>query len=526
MAPKLPDIPEAELTPAVIQLLEFIRYQSELMQAMRDEIAVLKGNKTRPKIKPSKMDENTGTDKNKKSAGDKRPGSGKKNKTRELQIHKTVDIPAENVPDGSKFKGYKEFVVQDIVIKPHNIKFRMERWRTSSGSYVQGELPAWVKGHFAPPLISYIQYQYYQCYVTQPLLQEQLFEFGFDISSGQINRILTEGNDDFHAEKDEILSTGLEISPYVNVDDTGARHAGRNGYATHIGNELFAWFQSTQSKSRINFLELLRSGYGDYVLIPESIEYMKDQKLAESKLRFLKENLNRTFKDKQEWMSLLEKKGFEDYRHIRIATEGALMGSVLTHGINSELVILSDDAGQFNILLHALCWVHAERTINKLVPFSEEQRNDLEMIRGQIWEFYGELKAFKRQPASEKAYELDARFEEIFTTRTGFEMLNQALKRLHKNKDELLVVLKRPEIPLHNNASETDIREYVKRRKVSGGTRSDPGRRSRDSFISIKKTCRKLRQSFWEYLNDRNSGKNAIPRLACLMRQMEITSSY
>jgi hypothetical protein len=78
--------------------------------------------------------------------------------------------------------------------------------------------------------------------VTQPLILEQLRELGSDISAGQVNRIITEGHDDFHAEKDEILRAGLEVSGHIHVDDTGARHKGKNGYCTHIGNDLFAWF--------------------------------------------------------------------------------------------------------------------------------------------------------------------------------------------------------------------------------------------------------------------------------------------
>ena len=81
------------------------------------------------------------------------------------------------------------------------------------------------------------------------------------------------------------------------------------------------------------------------------------------------------------------------------------------------------------------------------------------------------------------------------------------------------MVLARPEIPLHNNLSEQDIREYVKRRKVSGSTRSELGRRARDTFTSLKKTCRKLGLSFWDYLNDRIGHLDLIPRLPELIHQ-------
>ncbi|HDZ02555.1 MAG TPA: transposase, partial [Nitrospirae bacterium] len=118
------------------------------------------------------------------------------------------------------------------------------------------------------------------------------------------------------------------------------------------------------------------------------------------------------------------------------------------------------------------------------------------------------------------------RFDEIFQEETCFVTLNLALKRLYKNKAELLLVLDRPEIPLHNNASETDIREYVKRRKVSGGTRSDAGRKCRDTFTSLKKTSRKLNVSFWLYLNDRIGSLNAISLLDQLMRLRSPSSTF
>ena len=92
----------------------------------------------------------------------------------------------------------------------------------------------------------------------------------------------------------------------------------------------------------------------------------------------------------------------------------------------------------------------------------------------------------------------------------------------HGPKFTLLMVLEHPDIPLHNNLSENDIREYVKKRKISGSTRSDSGRRCRDTFTSLKKTCRKLGISFWEYLKDRITGQNAIARLPDLIRSRAV----
>jgi len=524
--PKLPDIAEQDITAEVAQLLEVIRYQAELIGQLRDEIAVLKGNKPRPRIKPGRMEKGNKEKKKTECSDGKRPGSAKRSKTKALPIHETVEVPAENVPAGSQFKGYREFTVQGLVVEPHNILYRLERWRTPEGSYVEGKLPREVNGHFSPELIRYIVYQYHQCHVTQPLLLEALGEFGVDISSGQLSRILIEGHDSFHEEKEDILSGGLEVSSYINVDDTGARHQGRNGYCTHIGNEFFAWFESTGSKSRINFLELLRAGHKEYHINEEALCYMKAQKLPEAQRRVLEKEKQKVFASDTEWNSHLHAISITSKRHVRIATEGALVGSIIENDFNRDLVVLSDDAGQYNVFLHGLCWVHAERTIGKITPFCEKHRRVLESSREKIWTLYDDLKAYKKKPILKRKRELAKRFETIFKEKTGFITLDLALERLYRNKAELLLVLDRPDIPLHNNESERDIREYVKRRKVSGGTRSDPGRKSRDTFTSLKKTCRKLGISFWKYLYDRITGNNNIPQLGTLIRETASTSTY
>ncbi len=245
---------------------------------------------------------------------------------------------------------------------------------------------------------------------------------------------------------------------------------------------------------------------------------MKAQKLPKAPLEGLAALRGGVFEDEAGSMTCLDSLDCTNNRHILIATEGVLLGSILEHGdIHQDLVIVSDDAGQFDFLLYA--GYTAELSINKLVGFNDSQRDALEEIRTRIWEFYGGLKTYKQTPGEDKKAELEKRFDGRFTSRNCYATLNQALKRIHKNKSELLLVLERPNIPLHNNASETDIREYAKKRKISGLTRSDPGRRCRDTSASLKKTCRKLGVRFWAYLNDRLSGKRSILPLADLMRR-------
>jgi hypothetical protein len=183
-------------------------------------------------------------------------------------------------------------------------------------------------------------------------------------------------------------------------------------------------------------------------------------------------------------------------------------------------VVVSDDAGQFLVGEHALCWVHAERLVHKLEAFTDPHRSAQERIRALIWWFYADLKAYRREPSRRRRAELRARFDRLFRRRTGFVVLDRLLERLHANKAELLRVLDRPEIPLHTNGSENDIRAQVTRRKVSGGTRSDIGRDCRDAFLGLAKTCAKLGLSFWDYLGARLGipGQAVIPHLPDLVR--------
>ena len=530
--PPFPKAPTGEQTPCVEALLKIVeelreamRRQAEEIGRLKDEIAILKGEKARPQFKPSRMEPEAGSEKDPSTGASgprpKRPGSAKRSKTAEMAIHQEVKCPPKEIPTGSRFKGYEPYVVQELVLEACNTRFLVECWQTPAGDYLRGELPEWVQGHFGPRLKAAVLYLHHHGRMTQPLLGEMLGECGVDISAGQIDALLTHGHEGFLHEKTALLQAGLEASSSVTVDDTGARHKGKNGYTTHIGNDLFAWFGSTDQKSRVNFLHLLRAGRADVRLTEDAFDYMKQQGLPEALRRALAGSAVRHFGDDAAWQAHLHALHIRGERHVRIATEGLLVGSLLEDENWKRLAIVSDDAGQFAVplLIHGLCWVHAERTIHKLNPGGPVQQQAVDRARGEIWALYADLKAYRTEPDEAKSLDLAARFDTIFTQKTGYATLDLALRRLHGNREELLLVLKRPDVPLHTNGSERDIREQVIRKKISGGTRSDLGRQCRDTFLSLKKTCRKLGVSFWQYLLDRVRGGNAIPPLSELVRQ-------
>ena len=517
--PKLPEIAEGEQTPLVRSLLQVIADLQAEVRRLEDEIRRLQGGPPRPLLKPNTLEPTGTTAPPADGAAPRRRRGPQRAKTARLTIHATEKVPLPDVPAGAEFKGYRRFVVQDLEIRPHTTRYLLEQWRLPTGEYVTAPVPATAVrgGHYGPQLISYLLHQYYHAHVTQPLLLAQLHDWGIDISAGQLNHLLTEGHDAFHEEKAELKAAGLATSSYVQADDTGARHQGRNGYCTYLGNERFAWFASTDSKSRINFLELLQAERR-YAVNAEALAYMAQRGLAadhRERLAARPVDLGAA----PDWAAHLRRLGVESPRAVTLATEGALIGGLAAQGFNLNIGLVSDDAGQFDLFVHGLCWVHAERPLSHLVPLNESDRRAIAWVRQQVWFIYQDLKAYRQAPDPAAKDRITADFAALCATATTCEPLNHVLRGLQRNQAELLRVLERPDLPIHNNRSETDLRDMVKKRKISAGTRSEDGRRCRDTFASLKKTCRKQGVSFWAYLQDRVAGLNVIPSLAELIRQ-------
>jgi hypothetical protein len=235
---QLPEVSEAEQTPRVLALVRLIGQQQEGIEHLEDEIRALKGGPRQPRLKPSMLEGKLLGDAGEDAPGEEKPnkrrrGKPRRRKTAQLTIHHTQRVEAPEVPADSEFKGYRRYGVQDLEFEAHNTCFWLEQWRTPTGEYVSAEVPLAVAGgHFGPTLTGFVLYPYHPNQVTQPLLLEHVRELGIAISAGQLNRLLVENQELFHAEKVPLKVAGLAVSSSVQTDDRGARHHGRNGYCT------------------------------------------------------------------------------------------------------------------------------------------------------------------------------------------------------------------------------------------------------------------------------------------------------
>jgi Transposase IS66 family len=515
------EVPAEQRTPLVESLLRVI-------EQLQEEVRRLKGLPETPKRspQPSPLNDPSGppsaADKKKPTTPDgKRAGSAKRSKTQDLIIHDVVPLLLDGLPDGTKFLGYQDFTVQDLKVEPRNTRYRRGRYQLPDGTIRTAALPKDVTSHFGPTLRQYVLYQHFHNHVTQPLLHEELQELGVDISAGQVNRLLTEGHEAFHQEKDSLLPAAREVSAYLQTDDTSARHRGKGGHTLHIGNDLFASFFTTHTKSRVNFLKILLEPHPGYLFNGDALFYLESFGVSKKLLAQLQPDRGGTYEDDKSWEAQLDAWKIESVEQRRLLSESALWANMLAENLYSEMVLISDDAAQFKVpaFFHALCWVHMERHVARLIPLSDDQHAAYEAVRDAIWSYYQRLKAYRQSPTPQWQGRLKNDFDRLFSQTTGWSELDEELRKIHGKKSELLLVLDHPEIPLHNNLSENDIRQYVKKRKISAGTRSDAGRRCRDTFLSLKTTCRKLGVTFWRYLRDRIRSLNDVPPLAELIRR-------
>lgn len=467
------------------------------IEALENELRRLRKLPKRPKFRPNGMEpRNRAGDKKKDSSGPTPPPSINASFI-EKELSE-VKIPAENVPEGCRFKGYQAFTVQEISLVAKEITYKLEVWQALDGQMIRAKLPEELNGgHFGPTLKAFTTAMYAHG-VTQPAIYELLQGFGFDISTGKINDILLNEAEPYSAVSESILTAGLQEAPFIRADDTGTKHKQKAGYCTHIGGEFFAYYKTTFSKSRENFLKILLQGKRGYVINEAMIWHLFQCGVKDNILNLLEEHQGKTYCSTKGLNRLLNTLGIAGKKLRQQCHEAGLVGYIVDSVLKPGQVFLSDRAGQFALFIHAACWVHMERPLRKIVCSSESVEKELGQVREAIWATYRALKqAASEQQGKADVYKL---YNQLIAMKTSSDKINAVIASFATYRDELLRALDHPGLPLHNNDSERDIRAVAKRRNISGSTKSEEGLKFRDGLLTLKQTCFRLDYSFWEFL--------------------------
>ena len=493
----------------VQQQAEQIATLKDKVQGLQDEIHRLKNLPKRPKFRPGKDHSHT----------QKPGGQGSAPAVPRVKVpkaHEEIVVSAVGVPENSRFKGYRPYTVQELIVIPKDVTYKLEVWEAPDGRIIGASLPSEVRGsHFGPTLRTLI-HNLYANGLTQPAIFDFMLGMGIDISEGQVHNILMSEAQQYHQQSEEILASGLREAPYIRTDDTGAKHQHKNAYCTHIGGTYFAYYKTAASKSRINFLKVLLQGKDGYIINEAFIWHLFQGGVEDDVLNAFEANVGNRYRTKSGLLRLLDGMGLGNKKLRLTCIEAGLVGFISETILRRGQILLSDRAGQFLILDHAECWIHMERPLRKLEAKTVEAEAEIARVREAIWTLYDRLKeASSLQVGKEEVLRL---YDQLISIRVTSPGVQAVIDNFRKYKEGLLKALDHPGLPLHNNDSERDIRGMVKFRKVSGSTKSQEGQMFRDGLMTLKQTCYRLGRSFWDFLRAWFQG-NPID-LAICVREM------
>lgn len=498
--------------------------QAEI-QRLRDENNRLKGEQGKPKIKgstPKAAGRDHSSEKERHKTGQRQKSSKKANI--HIDREQVLEVDPAILPEDAQYKGYEDVVVQDIALVTNNVLFHKQKYYSPSRhrSY-QADLPRGYSGQFGPGIQALVLTFYYGMQTSEPKIREFLENVGIQISEGEISNWLIQERASFHAEKDAVYEAGLASSPYQQTDDTLTRVDGQNQHCHVVCNPVYTAYHTRPTKERLSVLDVLRNGRPrKFRLNDEALGYLENQlKWSKAAWGTLQGWVAEQDLDEGAFFARLDAElpGLGK-QHRRLLIDAAAVAAYhVETGFPVIQALICDDAPQFNWLarLMMLCWVHEGRPYKKLSPLVTLHRKQLSDFLKRFWAYYDQLLAYRQMPIPEERLRLEAEFDSLFTTQTGYEELDKRIAKTCAKKDSLLLVLKYPELPLHNNASELGVRQRVRKRDVSFGPRTQAGVRAWDTFATLAATSKKLGVSFYQFIQDRISGTNLIPPLADLV---------
>ena len=512
----------------LLNLVETLKTENQALreevQRLRDEINRLKGEQGKPNIKPNRSNR-VSSDHSSEQERHKPKRRRKRRKLDKIKIDRIeeLDVEPERLPADAKFKDYEEVTVQDLSIHTDNVLFRKRKYYSASeGQTYLAELPPGYAGEFGPGIKSLAIVMHFGMQATEPKLLEFFDHFGIQISAGQLSNLLIKDKEPFHAEKDAIYETGVRSSPWQHIDDTGARVNGQNQHCHVVCNPLYSAYFTTEKKDRQTVIDVLwNTRERRFLLNDEALGLLNSLRVSARVIGQLDVLPHEQEMGEDELAGLLDQHlpnvGPQQRKWILDATAIAAYHAQTEFPVVKLLVC--DDAPQFKLITDelSLCWIHDGRHYKKLIPHLAYHRQLLDDFRKCYWDLYDQLLLYREHPTAADSIRLTSKFDELFSTVTGYDALDERIAKTKAKQESMLMVLEHPEIPLHNNSAELTARKRVRRRKISFGTRSEDGTKAWDTFATLEATAKKLDVSFYEYIYDRVSGAYKMPSLADLI---------
>lgn len=513
------------LSNAVESLVITLKKALEENQTLKNEINRLKGEQGPPNIRPQSKNDKTdhsSEDNRKKNQNSKlrKPKVTKKEIKADRRVKLTIE--KSTLPADAKFKGYTSSIFQGIKILSDNIEFiREEYYSASEGKYYLAPLPPGYEGsEYTPELKAIVLGLHYDSQMTQSAILRFLTSHGMQISDATISSMLTKGLSVFHDEKQAIFTSGLRSSTFVQTDDTGGRVKGKNVYVHIFCNDWYSAYFTRKHKDRLTVLEILNNGPLKFVFNEASLDLIKAD-LPEKYLRQLEafcEQYRDIFLSREQvdqWLLTIfpNQDKHQKQRQLILEASAIIAYSLRTDAIR---ILIADDAPQFKKLTEylGLCWIHDGRHYKKLRPVLIEYQNKLEVFLTQYWAYYDKLLEYKKSPSEFQAAILENEFDNLMDTTTGYDLLDERIAKTKEKKNSLLLVLKFPEIPLHNNTSELGARRQARDRDISFHTMSEEGTKVKDTLMTISETAKKLGINVFHYFRDRLTKTFDMPSLA------------
>jgi hypothetical protein len=505
-----------------------LRQSRITIQQLRDEINLLKGEQGKPDIKanvppPAGAKSDHSSEKERRKPRERH----KKSKKASIVINRedVATVNREVLPADAIFKGHRDVVIQDISLRTDNVLFHKEVYYSPSQhkTYL-AILPAGYEGQFGPGLKTLIRTLYFGSQITEPKILEFVEHIGIQISLGQISNMLIKGQDGFHAESDAVFQAGQRSSPYQHIDDTSTRVDGQNQNCHILCNPVYTAFRTRPHKDRLTVLDVLRNGRSRIFLInTEALSYLEGLPLSKTTRQTLQNWQDGIVLDEATFIKRLN----DDLADLPFQQRKTIIDAAAVAAYHAEIgfpviqTLICDDAPQFNWLAISMmsCWIHEGRHYKKLMPVVAVHREILNDFLNRFWEFYDRLLDYREQPTQETAIKLETEFGQLFATQTGYNELDKRIAKTLTKKEALLLVLKHPELPLHNNPAELGARFRVRKRDISFGPRTEDGKNAWDTFMTLAATCKKLGISFYEYIRDRITKAKSIPPLAELIQK-------